>query len=101
MAVFVYLAVIICFKFLFVHRSSPTVTFFNTSLTLSYAGGGGKILPLLFFLHHPKTAQGIKLKLSDFKDTPLRHFASQTSSLNLELLPWQQNYRMYLYPGML
>ena len=25
------------------------------------------------FLHHPKTAQGIKLKLSDFKDTPLRH----------------------------
>ena len=30
-------------------------------------------MPLLFFLHHPKTAQGIKLKLSDFKDTPLRH----------------------------
>ena len=22
--------------------------------------------PLLFFLHHPKTAEGIKLKLSDF-----------------------------------
>ena len=37
-------------------------------------GGGGKIRPLLFFLHHPKTTQGIKLKLSDFKDTPLRHF---------------------------
>ena len=36
-------------------------------------GGRGKIRPLLFFLHHPKTAQGIKLKLSDFKDTPLRH----------------------------
>ena len=37
-------------------------------------GGGGKIaLPLLFFLHNPKTAQGIKLKLSDLKDTPLRH----------------------------
>ena len=34
---------------------------------------GGKIRPLLFFLHHPKTAQGIKLKLSDFKDTLLRH----------------------------
>ena len=35
-------------------------------------GGGreGKIRPLLFSLHHPKTAQGIKLKLSDFKDTP-------------------------------
>ena len=29
--------------------------------------------PVLFFLHHPKMAQGIKLKLSDFKDTPLRH----------------------------
>ena len=46
------------------------------TLTLSYLGGGGgegKIRPLLFFLHHPKTAQGIKLKLSDFKDTPLRH----------------------------
>ena len=34
---------------------------------------GGGICPLLFFLHHPKTAQGIKLKLSDFKDTLLRH----------------------------
>ena len=45
----------------------------KNSLTLSYLGGG-KIRPLLFFLHHPKTAQGIKLKLSDFKDTPLRHF---------------------------
>ena len=38
------------------------------ALTLSYPGGG-----LLFFLHHPKTAQGIKLKLSDFKDTLMRH----------------------------
>ena len=36
--------------------------------------GGGGIRPLLFFPHHPKTAQGIKLKLSYFKDTPLRHF---------------------------
>ena len=44
-------------------------------LTLSYPrwGGGGKICPLLFFLHHPKTAEAIKLKLSDFKDTLLRH----------------------------
>ena len=33
----------------------------------------GKRPPLLFFLHRPKTAQGIKLKLSDFKDTLLRH----------------------------
>ena len=30
-------------------------------------------MPLLFFLHHPKTAKGIKLKLSDFKDTLLTH----------------------------
>ena len=36
-------------------------------------GGGVKYASLLFFLHHPKTAQGIKLKLSDFKDTLLRH----------------------------
>ena len=43
-------------------------------LTLSYMGGGGvKIHPLLFFLHHLITAQSIKLKLSDFKDTLLRH----------------------------
>ena len=42
-------------------------------LTLFYPGGRGAIRPLLFFLHHAKTAQGIKLKLSDFKDTPLRH----------------------------
>ena len=40
-------------------------------LTLSFRGG--EYAPLLFFLHHPKTAQVIKLKLSDFKDTPLRH----------------------------
>ena len=32
----------------------------------------GGIPPLLFFLHNHKTAQGIKLNLSDFKDTPLR-----------------------------
>ena len=36
-------------------------------------GGRVKYAPLLFFLHHPKTAQGIKLKLCDFKDTLLRH----------------------------
>ena len=36
-------------------------------------GGGGQNTPLLFFLHRPKTAQGIKLKLSDFRDTLLRH----------------------------
>ena len=42
------------------------------SLTLSYLGGGG-ICPPPVFLHHPETAQVNKLKLSDFKDTPLRH----------------------------
>ena len=36
---------------------------------------GGGYAPLLFFLHHPKTAQDIKLKLSDFKDTSLRHLS--------------------------
>ena len=35
-------------------------------------GGGAKYAPLLFFFHDPKMAQGIKLKLSDFKDTLLR-----------------------------
>ena len=29
-------------------------------------------MPPPVFLHYPKTAQGIKLKLSDFKDTLLR-----------------------------
>ena len=43
------------------------------SLTLSHPGGGQNMPPLLFFLHHPKLAQGITLKLSDFKDTPFRH----------------------------
>ena len=33
-----------------------------------------KYASFLFFLHHPTTAQGIKLKLSASKDTPLRHF---------------------------
>ena len=40
---------------------------------LPCGGGGVKYAPLLFFLHHPKTAQDIMLKLSDFKDTLLRH----------------------------
>ena len=30
-------------------------------------------MPPPVFLHRLKMAQGIKLKLSDFKDTPLRH----------------------------
>ena len=47
--------------------------FSNLPLPYLTWGGGAKYAPLLFFLHHPKTAQGIKLKLSNFKDTPLRH----------------------------
>ena len=34
---------------------------------------GGDSAPLVFFFHHPETPQAIKLKLSDFKDTSLRH----------------------------
>ena len=46
------------------------------SLNPSSRGGGEgwvKYAPLLFFHHHPKEAQDTKLKLSDFKDTPLTH----------------------------
>ena len=67
----------------------------TSNLTLSYLGGGGggrggfrphvgdrkynPILPggdsapLMFFFHHPETAQAMKLKVADFKDTCLRH----------------------------
>ena len=45
----------------------------ETYLNPILSGGGGQNTPLPVFLHHPKTAQGIKLKFSDFKDTPLRH----------------------------
>ena len=44
-----------------------------TTSTLSYLGGGGGYRPPPVFLHHPKMAQGIKLKLSDLKDTPSGH----------------------------
>ena len=44
------------------------------ALTLSnLGGGGGQNTPPSCFAPPPKTGQGIKLKLSDFKDTPLRH----------------------------
>ena len=36
-------------------------------------GGGADSASLMFFFHHPETAQAMKLKLSDFKDTCLRH----------------------------
>ena len=46
----------------------------DEDLTLSYLGGGGRIPPpFMLFFHHPETAQAMKLKLSDFKDTCLRH----------------------------
>ena len=35
--------------------------------------GGADSAPLMFFFHHPETAQAMKLKLPDFKDTCLRH----------------------------
>ena len=37
--------------------------------------GGGRFPPpqCLFSFHHPETAQAMKLKLSDFKETCLRH----------------------------
>ena len=54
-------------------------------LTLSWSilPPGGEYAPLLFFLHHPKTAQVIKLKLSDFKDTLLRHILQVIPGCNI------------------
>ena len=48
------------------------LSFFRLSSILSERGQNMPPPPL-FFLHHPKTPQSIKLKLSDVKDTPLRH----------------------------
>ena len=42
----------------------------NPILPRGGGGEGAKYVPPPDF---PQTAQGIKLKLSDFKDTPLRH----------------------------
>ena len=62
----------ICFC-AFLLNVTPSDTFRHSPyINLRWGGGGGaKYAPLLFFLHHPKKAQGINLKLSDFKDTPL------------------------------
>ena len=49
----------LCCKF---SHSSEIHGYFNPILPR----GGGKYAPPPLFLHHPKTAQGIKLKLSDF-----------------------------------
>ena len=48
-------------------------------------GGEGKICPPPVFLHHTKTVQGIKLKLSDFKDTLLRHILQIKSAMATKL----------------
>ena len=67
-----FLMTILC---MLINRMKPHYHPMTLPLTLSYlGGGGGQNMPLLlFFLHHPKTAQAINLKLSDFKDTPLTH----------------------------
>ena len=54
--------------------SEISVSHFLNPILLGRGGGGGANTPPPVFLHHPKTAQGIKLKHSDFNDTPLRHF---------------------------
>ena len=43
----------------------------NLNPILTGRGGGGQNTPTPVFRQHPKMAQAIKLKLSDFKDTPL------------------------------
>ena len=50
-------------------------------------GGGGDSAPSCFFLHHPETAEAIKLKLSDLKDTSLRHI--------LQVIPVRNILRCY------
>ena len=65
------------------------ILFVRATLTLSYIGGGGGG-------GGAETPQAMKLKLSDIKDTSLRHFTSYTSPLHSEVLPWQQNYKRYL-----
>ena len=53
----------------------------NPSLTLSYLGDSA---PLMFFFHHPETAQAMKRKLSDFKDTFLRHILQVIPGVTME-----------------
>ena len=64
------------FYFLYIWHALYHLFYVDGTLSINSilpGGGGVKHAPLLFFLHHPKTAQDIKLKLSDFKDTLLRH----------------------------
>ena len=60
------------------------------NLTLSYLEG--TFGPSHVFLPHPETAQTMKLKLSDFKGTCLRHILQV---IHFEVVPWQQNYKRY------
>ena len=55
------------------HDSHNNLPFMWRRMKINSILPGGEYAPLLFFPHHPKMAQGIKLKLSDFKDTLLRH----------------------------
>ena len=59
----------------------------SCSLTLSYLGGGGEEFLLVFFFHHPAMPHAIKLELSDFKATSLRHI--------LQVIPVRYNMRCY------
>ena len=68
---------------------------FCSTLTLSYWGEGdfgGAVaydVPSGFSFHHPETPQAIRLKLSDFKDTSLRHILRSYQFVTCELLQWQ------------
>ena len=57
------------------HPSFPDVILTKAQLRFIpiLPGGEGGFRPLMFFFHHPETTQAMKLKLSDFKDTCLRH----------------------------
>ena len=51
----------------------------------------------MFFFHHPETAQAMKLKLSDFKDTCLRHILQVNPSCYiLRCYHGNKNYKRYL-----
>ena len=68
-------------------RFCVTFLFLNPILP----GGGADSC---FFFHHPETAQAMKLKLSDFKDTCFKHILQVIPGLlHFEVLPWQQNYK--------
>ena len=54
--------------------------------------GGG-----MFFFHHPETAQAMKLKRFDYKNTSVRHILQVIPGCYiLRCYQWQQNYKRYL-----